>query len=107
MSDVSEVVRDTYEASIVSDNYETGIASEYYEATVVDLDNISTIDDDVYYASISGNGEMYVGRYRVTPTRSEQVLATRGLTMVDDVVVEAIPNNYGLIERIGMSLRVS
>lgn len=107
MSNQSEVVRDTYEASVVSDTYVTSIGTEIYEATVVDLTNNANAEDDIYYASISGNGEMYVGRYTVTPTRSQQRLPTKGLTMLDDVIIEAIPNNYGLVERIGMSLRVS
>ena len=43
----------------------------------------------------------YTESYEVTPTTSEQVLATRAKTMADDLTVHAIPymetsNEYGL-----------
>ena len=49
----------------------------------------------------------YQGPYTVTPTQSAQVLPTEGTRMAHDVVVEAIPSNYGLITWNGSVLRVS
>lgn len=52
-------------------------------------------------------GRRYEGEYRVRPQPYEQVLPTADRKMERDVVVEAIPSNYGLIEWDGSHLRVS
>ena len=49
----------------------------------------------------------YTGTYAVTPSAEEQVLHTQYLRMTDDIVVAAIPQNYGLITWDGSSLTVS
>lgn len=64
--------------------------------------------------SITGNFNMsnatatrYEGPYRVTPTLSAQELNTAGKIMNENVVVEKIPEYYGLITWNGSYLRVS
>lgn len=52
-------------------------------------------------------GQAYAGPYAVTPTTSTQTLSTSGKTMTDDVVVNPIPSNYGLITWNGAILTVS
>lgn len=42
-------------------------------------------------------GEPYRGDYAVTPKVEKQVMQTKGKYMVDDVVVNPIPPEYGLI----------
>lgn len=49
----------------------------------------------------------YSGPYTVTPTQGTQVLATDGYKMADDVTVNPIPSNYGLITWNGSFLTVS
>lgn len=49
----------------------------------------------------------YTGDYTVTPSAEEQVLHTQHLRMTDDIVVEAIPQNYGLITWNGSVITVS
>lgn len=49
----------------------------------------------------------YTGPTTVTPTQSEQVLHTQDLYVIDDIVIEPIPNNYGLITWNGAVLTVS
>lgn len=51
--------------------------------------------------------ETYKGAYNVVPSMERQVLNTESLTMTDDVVVEKIPECYGLITWNGSFLRVS
>ena len=41
--------------------------------------------------------ELYEGSYEVTPTSEQQVLHTADKVMTEDVVVHAIPKEYGLI----------
>lgn len=52
-------------------------------------------------------GQAYAGPYTVTPTTSTQTLTTSGKTMNQDVVVDPIPSNYGLITWNGSTLTVS
>ena len=49
----------------------------------------------------------YAGPYEVTPTQSTQTLATEDLLMVQDVTINPIPSNYGLITWDGSVLTVS
>lgn len=56
---------------------------------------------------VGGGGVPYSGDYTVTPTRSTQVLATKGKSLQKNITVEPIPKNYGLITWNGSTLTVS
>ena len=49
----------------------------------------------------------YEGAYNVTPSAETQVLSTKYLRMTDDITINPIPNNYGLITWDGSTLTVS
>lgn len=49
----------------------------------------------------------YAGAYEVTPSATEQVLATAETILYHDVVVAPIPSNYGLITWNGSTITVS
>ena len=49
----------------------------------------------------------YVGSYEVTPGAAAVVLPTSGLRMTDNITVNPIPSNYGLITWNGSVLTVS
>ena len=49
----------------------------------------------------------YTGDYTITPSAAEQVILTKNLRMTDNITVEAIPSNYGLITWNGSTLTVS
>lgn len=51
--------------------------------------------------------ERYQGPYEVTPTNQAQILRTEEMTMTQDVVVNPIPSNYGLITWNGSTITVS
>lgn len=53
------------------------------------------------------NGDTYEGDYTVTPTQATQVLPTEGLVMTQNLTVDPIPQNYGLITWDGSVLTVS
>lgn len=52
-------------------------------------------------------GDAYTGPYEVVPTQERQRLSTAGKSMIQDIVVEAIPKNYGLITYNGFEITVS
>ena len=49
----------------------------------------------------------YTGQYTVTPGATAQTLATNGKRMTADVVVGAIPENYGLVTWNGSILKIT
>ena len=49
----------------------------------------------------------YEGPYEITPAAEAQTLLTDNLRMTDNIVVAAIPDNYGLITWNGSTLTVS
>ena len=49
----------------------------------------------------------YDGEYSVTPSDAEQVLATEGKYLSQNVTIGPIPSNYGLITWNGLGIRVS
>lgn len=49
----------------------------------------------------------YSGEYTVVPSPVRQTLSTAGKVLREDVVVEPIPQNYGLITWSGLGIRVS
>lgn len=51
--------------------------------------------------------EPYEGEYTITPSNETQILETKNLRMTDNLVVNAIPQNYGLITWNGSTLTVS
>ena len=51
--------------------------------------------------------ETYSGDYSVTPSQTPQVLKTGGLMMANDIIIEKIPDYYGLITWNGSFIKVS
>lgn len=49
----------------------------------------------------------YEGEYTVTPSTQEQTLNTDHLYMMDNITINPIPNNYGLITYNGTTITVS
>lgn len=57
--------------------------------------------------AIFNQGKAYHGEYEITPSREEQILPTAGSALSQDIVVHAIPQNYGLITYNGFEIMVS
>ena len=49
----------------------------------------------------------YTGAYTFTPTQEEQTIEIKNMRATDNIVIESIPNNYGLITWNGSYLTVS
>ena len=52
-------------------------------------------------------GEIYAGGYDFTPTQETQTVYTKDKTLLDDITINPIPNNYGLITYNGAYIIVS
>lgn len=57
--------------------------------------------------TISTTGIPYVGPYEFTPTRETQTIEIAGKTAEQNITINPIPQNYGLITQIGNRLMVS
>lgn len=67
-------------------------------------------DQDAYevrFRALQSIYERYEGEYTVTPQKTSQTLYTEGLIMSGNIVVNPIPNNYGLVTYNGFELTVS
>ncbi|MDO4280806.1 MAG: hypothetical protein Q4C56_04165 [Peptococcaceae bacterium] len=68
-----------------------------------------TIDCAIMQAILIGGAAAapYEGSYRFTPQGVAQVVPTRNRTLREDIVIEPIPSNYGLITYNGFHITVS
>lgn len=49
----------------------------------------------------------FTGEYAITPTTEAQVLSTKNLWMTDNITIEPVPQNYGLITWDGSVITVT
>ena len=73
------------------------------------LESVTAVSGE-YSVSASGGasgGIPYDGVYEVTPSEQEQVLRTGLRALSQDIVVNPIPSNYGLITYDGSAITVS
>ena len=56
---------------------------------------------------VVGTSQTYEGPYEVTPSAEMQTLQTKNFRMTDNIVVNPIPSNYGLITWNGSIITVS
>ena len=54
-----------------------------------------------------GSVNWYDGPYEFTPTVSEQIIDIANKTAIDNITINPIPNNYGLITWNGTTITVS
>lgn len=94
------------------------ITADISDTTILDgiLSELGTLSSDISAAfEIASDitlpktvgGDPYQGSYEVTPTQETQVLETRYLVMNQNVTINPIPSNYGLITWNGATLTVS
>ena len=53
------------------------------------------------------DGEIYDGEYEFTPTGNEQVVNTAGKLLIENIRINPIPSQYGLITYNGSTITVS
>ena len=78
--------------------------SNQFNATLLESNNLAASFGEVQYIQV---GDYYTGDYTVIPGDESQTLAVAGKLMAQDVIIEAIPSNYGKITWNGSTLTVS
>ena len=79
-------------------------------ATTAEIDigiTHSLVPIEMTVNAIQSDANKYTGEYAVTPSAEQQILETAGKVLKENVVVEPIPQNYGLITWSGLGIRVS
>ena len=88
------------QSATIAGDLSSGVQLSGTLATAAHLDGSLTIP-----ASIGE--QIYDGPVEVTPGGMEQTLATEGKLLLQDIVINPIPSNYGLISWNGLGIRVS
>jgi len=78
-------------------------AVEVVNVTVSETSPVSFAID----TEIRGSYPDYTGAYEVTPSTETQILPTSGTGLLQDIRINPIPSNYGLITWNGATLLVS
>ena len=82
------------------------LQSHIISAQAVFADSILQADADLINRITEGNPRLQ--EKEITPSEEEQaVLSDIGYAGLNKVVVHAIPNNYGLVSRVGTALVIS
>ena len=68
--------------------------------------NEQTVNCEVS-TSIVQMAEDYIGDYNLIPTNEQTILQTKGHIMKDNITIEPIPKNYGLITWNGSVLTIT
>lgn len=72
-----------------------------------DLKLFSAVDGEAIEVFKVSQNDYYYGEYEFTPSSNTQVVECEDLTMTGNVIINPIPNNYGLITWNGSFIRVS
>ena len=75
-----------------------------FKAVFAESENLNATFGSIYSKC---HHKIYDGPTTVTPTRETQILETYGKAMDDNITVNPIPSNYGLITWNGSILTVS
>ena len=75
------------------------------QAVFIDASSLAAEFGDVI--EVDKHINQYEGPYEVTPTQDTQILSTAMKMAVEDIVINPIPSNYGLITWDGSVLTVS
>lgn len=72
-----------------------------------DMGIVNQLDGELAVIQETSRVIPYSGQTEVTPSSETQILETEGFTMLDNITINPIPNNYGLITWNGSTLTVS
>ena len=81
-----------------------GLADFVYQAGYVGTDTQADIG---FYFNDTHQLPTYDGEITVTPTNQTQTLSTKSKYLTDNITIEPIPNNYGLVTWNGSVLTIS
>ena len=73
-----------------------------------ELDDILEFDGELgIFTEFDGGREEYHGETDIIPAEEAQTLLTHGMLVTEDIIIEPIPTNYGLITWDGTKIIVS
>lgn len=91
-----------------NDNVSVEVAESNGSIVVVsEKESVDVELKDCVVQPVESEKEHYIGPYSVTPSARTQLLQTSGKVLTSNIVVEPIPQNYGLISWNGSTLSIS
>lgn len=90
-----------------SDNVEIWIETDGEIGLVLDEDGGAELGLSIDGVYLGGEPPHYGGAYEFVPSANAQVIETHGLLLDEDITIDPIPSNYGLITWDGSTITVS
>lgn len=82
------------------------IAFETDGEFVAEFQREESFDSSFDHVVEVGHLTPYEGEYSFTPTNEVQIIPTQGLTLAENLEIQAIPSNYGKVSWNGAYLKV-
>lgn len=98
------IIGDWSNHPFISDGEDTG---KYYIDGDISLENNIDGEDGIFYTIEQRHYEIYQGPYTVTPSEDSIVLQIDGCAAKDNITIDPIPSNYGLITWTGSHLLIT
>ena len=83
------------------------IAASNYSASIEQENSAVNIPVKCDIGIYQGEYHPYTGEYEFTPSSEEQVVEIRNKVAVRNIIINPIPQNYGLVEWNGSTLTIS
>ena len=83
------------------------VAESTQQINVEIQENIHAYDIEVAEKIVTSLVPNYEGEYSFTPTQTEQIVEVGGKKALENIVINPIPSNYGLITYNGTYITVS
>ena len=90
-----------------SDNVEVWLELDEDIELYLDVDGAIDVDLSIDGVYLGGEPPHYGGAYEFEPSADAQVIETHGLLLDEDITIDPIPSNYGLITWDGSTITVS
>ena len=92
------VAEDNHTALLSLNDNDVVMFAKEEDEVVLSIENVKIINNSV---------EVYKGEYEFTPTQEKQIVPINHKEAIEDVVINPIPSNYGLITYNGAEITVS
>ena len=83
------------------------VAESVQEYTMSATESVQNFAMNIETEIVTSLHPDYTGAVTVTPTNRTQVLSTKDTVVLDNITINPIPNNYGLITWNGSTITVS
>lgn len=93
---------------IFSSDAELGVREvEYVDGYPCGVEELDGESSEYHIVYRGGSGDIFPGPYEYTPTEDTQTVNISDMTASQNIIINPIPSNYGLITKRGAALLIS